>query len=529
MNRDSVNDITKLASQQRGILTPKVLQDSLATSPALLELDQRLPELQQAIELHGDKLTKQAKDLAKLVRCISEKDVQTRALISLMNERSHRNRVTQSTRTILKLHEINMNLGSKSDTLSRHLADISEQQSEQQYSLTQMIERQQKSLDSIEDTIGISVQTLARKVAEIDRRVWNARRPMQLEETMGWLRQLCQQLVASAITSAMTATVVLIATRNVHESIPEPATDELSKQSTLTGGAHGETRLLETYIGSKSATLVPSGNMHTGAPTIAAVVGFSWEKASSPPVTKPTLDFPATLPGPSGSSTPQDSSTNTSQIANTDARKKTSLNIPTKISLTSSSRTSPATSQPREAPRAVLPHGQGNPTPPHFSPGGSAQATLTPHSQTSPHLDALVNMNSRSAPKTPPTPVNTTRTTTNSIVAPVMSTQTPAKILKVLFGKTTAIRALDYTPTIKPVTTTLQQSWVCCRCGSSNSLALSAYCSLCQYAHCSSCTIPNPLPQNVSSSQTPPQPTPIPSPSKPLPVPSPSTPLSQSS
>lgn len=181
------------------------------------ELQGHVDELKRLANHHSEQIKHQTESFVRLTRSLSEKEVEVRSIISKENEKNQQNRIAESTKLMANIEEVRTFLEEKLDVILKILiilGDLQRGQSQTLEAINAQVERYQMTLIEIHASIEDCTASTAKMVATVENMRNEARDPKMMQGTENWLGQFCRQLIASGITSAMTAGVIMIATRS---------------------------------------------------------------------------------------------------------------------------------------------------------------------------------------------------------------------------------------------------------------------------------------------------------------------------
>lgn len=141
----------------------------------------------------------------------------SRNIISKEIEKNQQNRMAETTKLMSSIEEVRTALQEKLDAIMKNLMDHGGFQRGQDQTLKALkahLKEHQTTLSQIHTSIEDCTASITSMVATIETTRNEARDPGMMQGTAKWLGQFFRQLVASGITSAMTAVVVMIATRS---------------------------------------------------------------------------------------------------------------------------------------------------------------------------------------------------------------------------------------------------------------------------------------------------------------------------
>lgn len=125
--------------------------------------------------------------------------------------------MAETTKLMSSIEEVRTALQEKLDAIMKNLIDHDDFQRGQDQTLKALkahLKEHQTTLSQIHTSIEDCTASITSMVATIETTRNEARDPGMMQGTAKWLGQFFRQLVASGITSAMTAVVVMIATRS---------------------------------------------------------------------------------------------------------------------------------------------------------------------------------------------------------------------------------------------------------------------------------------------------------------------------
>lgn len=153
----------------------------------------------------------------RLTKTLSQKEVEVRSIISKENEKNQQNRIAESAKLMANIEEVRKALQEKLDAITDKLTDHGDLQRRQDRNLEALeghIKEYNIALSEIHASVEDCTASITSMVASMETMRNEARDPNMMQGTEKWLGRFSSQLVASGITSAMTAAVVMIATRS---------------------------------------------------------------------------------------------------------------------------------------------------------------------------------------------------------------------------------------------------------------------------------------------------------------------------
>ena len=208
-----------------------VLKDTAAAT--LSGFQGHVDDLKQlAKSLQKDQIQLQTESLLRLTKTLSQKVVEERSVISKENEKHQQDRISESTKLLTNIEEVPTALQEKLDAIMDNLAvhgDLQRGQFQNLEALEVQMKEHQITLSEIHSVVEDGAAGIASMVAKVEIMGDEARDPRMMQGAENWLGQFARQLVASGVTSAMTAVVVMVATRSEanhseerRPSIPNP-------------------------------------------------------------------------------------------------------------------------------------------------------------------------------------------------------------------------------------------------------------------------------------------------------------------
>lgn len=170
----------------------------------------------------------------RLTKTLSQKVVEERSIISKENEKNQQDRIFESTKLLTNIEEVRTALQEKLDAIMHNLAvhrDLQREQFQNLEALEVRMKEHQITLSEIHALVEECAAGIASMVAKVEIIRDEARDPRMMQGAQNWLGQFARLLVASGITSAMTAVVVMIAIRS------ETGHSEERRSSTSNPGA----------------------------------------------------------------------------------------------------------------------------------------------------------------------------------------------------------------------------------------------------------------------------------------------------
>lgn len=139
------------------------------------------------------------------------------SIISKEVEKNQQNRIAESAKLMANIEEVRAALQETLDVIMKNLADhcdLLQGQDARLEALETHVKEHQTTLSEIHASIEDCTASIVSMVATVEVARNEARDPRIMQGTEKWLGQFASQLVASGITSAMTAVVVMIAARS---------------------------------------------------------------------------------------------------------------------------------------------------------------------------------------------------------------------------------------------------------------------------------------------------------------------------
>lgn len=191
------------------------VKDTVAA--ALNELQGHVDDFKQLANDQQELVKQETQSLARLVKALSQKQAEVRSIISKENETNQQIRVAESAKLMTNIEEVREALEEKLVIIMKKLTshdDVRRGQDKSLEALQTHVKEHQITLSKIHESTEDSIARIVSMVATLETMRSEAKDPRLMQGTEKWLGAFAGQLVASAITSAMTAVVLMIAKRS---------------------------------------------------------------------------------------------------------------------------------------------------------------------------------------------------------------------------------------------------------------------------------------------------------------------------
>lgn len=192
------------------------------------QLTHQIQDLTHAAQGHGDRLAALGQDLREFVKSLSQEQIEARNNVAVVNEASQQQQISKSTDTLMRMDEIRMNLAEMLDSTIDMLDKRKHLEDERIQIVEKDLEEQRVALREVQHSVEASVAKLTDTMAFVRMVRDEAENTRQSNINTGWRGQFYGQLIASGITSTMTAAFVFVATRLGHE-VPQAVTSRYSQ------------------------------------------------------------------------------------------------------------------------------------------------------------------------------------------------------------------------------------------------------------------------------------------------------------
>lgn len=192
-----------------------VVKDTVAA--ALNELQGHVDDFKQLANHQKELVKHETESLARLMEALSQEQVKVRSIVSKESETNQQNRIAESAKLMTNIEEVRKALEGKLDIIMKKLTihgDIRRGQDENLEALEAHVKEHRITLSKIHASTEDSTASIVSMVATLETMRSEAKDPEIMQGTENWLGKFACQLVAGGITSAMTAVVVMIATRS---------------------------------------------------------------------------------------------------------------------------------------------------------------------------------------------------------------------------------------------------------------------------------------------------------------------------
>ena len=192
-----------------------IVKDTVAA--ALNELQGHVDDFKQLANHQKELIKHETESLARLVKALSQKQVEVRSMISKENETNQQIRVAESAKLMTNIEEVRKALEGKLDTVMEKLTsddNVRRGQDKNLEALEAQVKEHQITLSKVHASTEDSTARIVSMVATLETMRSEAKDPTIMQGTEQWLGNFARQLVASGMTGAMTAVVVMIATRS---------------------------------------------------------------------------------------------------------------------------------------------------------------------------------------------------------------------------------------------------------------------------------------------------------------------------
>ena len=225
-----MSSISEMPNNDRMAAIIKAALGHVATT--LGEMNEQIHDLVQYTSDRDGTLRTQIDKLAKLVECLSMKDLDSRAALSERNEKNQQHRVTENTRILYHVDRSIQSLQDQLTSVQQTLSDLP--YTETQYLLC-MVREQSLELDRMHESHERSLATLAKTVEAMSSNAQQAASPDKMQLTVGWVGEYSRLLIACGISGVVAGSVVATSNNEYkRKGLTDDGTDDRPRPSLAT-------------------------------------------------------------------------------------------------------------------------------------------------------------------------------------------------------------------------------------------------------------------------------------------------------